>query len=285
MKRTPLATKIIARRAEATNEQEDSNELDISNAPASVAPSSSGRTGSGRVKSQPLVEDQLPSSSSISSSSSSSSSNSSWNWVPPREPSRILDDEVIPVISGVLLTSEDIVTALNAQGAENVVIIPLKPKLDSISEFVVATGRSTRHLRKMSDSIVTALKSRNIRQAIGYKGAEGEKDDDWLLIDCHNLVVHLMLPATRKAIDLEAHWLTDANARPHITFSHNEDAYEKSFESLLEKYPVPEDYNASAESYGAVKEEQKALPVSGERERGVQSNSNKKHLPQHIRRL
>jgi ribosome-associated protein len=207
--------------------------------------------------------------------------------VPPREPSRTLDDEVIPVLPGVLLTTDDISTALTAQGAENVVVIPLKPKLDSISEFVVATGRSTRHLRKMSDSIVTALKSRNLRQALGYKGAEGEKDDDWLLIDCHNVVVHLMLPGTRKAIDLEAHWSTDQNARPSVTFSHNEDAYEKSFESLLEQYPVPDNYNASADSYGVVKEEQN-VPLGGrdrERERGVQSNSNKKLLPQHIRRL
>jgi hypothetical protein len=28
---------------------------------------------------------------------------------------------------------------------------------------------------------------------MGSKGAEGEKDDDWLLVDCHNIVVHLMV--------------------------------------------------------------------------------------------
>lgn len=29
---------------------------------------------------------------------------------------------------------------------------------------------------------------------MGRKGAEGEKDDDWLAVDCFDLVVHFMMP-------------------------------------------------------------------------------------------
>ena len=63
-----------------------------------------------------------------------------WNWVPPREPTQVNDDEVIPVIDGTYLTAQEITTALAAQGAENVVVVPLQPKIETIAEFVIASG-------------------------------------------------------------------------------------------------------------------------------------------------
>ena len=80
--------------------------------------------------------------SSVASSSSSPLPNPSWNWVPPRiqSTSTTAENEVIPVLPGILLTSTEIQVSLQAQGAENVLIIPLNPKLESIGEFVVATG-------------------------------------------------------------------------------------------------------------------------------------------------
>lgn len=42
--------------------------------------------------------------------------------------------------------------------------------------------------------MTTQLRSRKLKQAMGRKGAEGEKDDDWLAVDCYDLVVHFMLP-------------------------------------------------------------------------------------------
>ena len=30
--------------------------------------------------------------------------------------------------------------------------------------------------------------------ALGITGAEGEPDDDWLVVDCFNCAVHFMLP-------------------------------------------------------------------------------------------
>lgn len=31
---------------------------------------------------------------------------------------------------------------------------------------------------------------------LGATGAEGDKDDDWLLVDCGTFLVHVMLPGT-----------------------------------------------------------------------------------------
>ena len=59
--------------------------------------------------------------------------------------------------------------------------------------FTNIAGRSSRHLRKMADSIVSALKARRLNQALGCQGAEGEKNDDWLLIG-RNVSTLIFLP-------------------------------------------------------------------------------------------
>lgn len=169
-----------------------------------------------------------------------------WSWVPPSNLSDAHEgDEVIPIKPRTFLTSAEVRAALERLGGEDVAVIALPEKLDTIAEFVLVSGRSGRQIRKMADAIVQAvrppslppspppcphssasllsshpahtsprtsaphtrpqLKSRSL-QVPGATGAEGERDDDWLLIDCGTLVVHLMLPATRLGLDLEGHW-------------------------------------------------------------------------------
>ena len=45
-------------------------------------------------------------------------------------------------------------------------------------------------------------------------------------------------------MDLEEHWSKDEDERPSAAFSHNPEVYERRFEEQLDKYPVPEEYNA-----------------------------------------
>jgi hypothetical protein len=80
---------------------------------------------------------------------------------------------------------------------------------------------------------------------VGYSGAEGAKNDDWLAIDCYNIGVHLLLANTRKALDIESHLLSEH--KPSLPSHKDEKEYDEAFDRLLEKYPVPEDYNPAAE--------------------------------------
>lgn len=131
------------------------------------------------------------------SSTSSSVGSESWNWIPPRkhgESNELSEHDVtIPVIKNQLLTTAEIEKALELQGGKNIVSMDIKGNLDTIKQFVIVTGRSSRHMRKMADTIVSALKSRNLRMAPGYTGVEGDKDDDWMVVDCHDIVVNFML--------------------------------------------------------------------------------------------
>lgn len=82
-----------------------------------------------------------------------------WSWIPPRNSADGAGegDAIIPVQTGVYLSSSEIKTALEKQGGERVVVLNLPEGMDNIRKYVVVSGRSTKHLRKMADSIVAAV--------------------------------------------------------------------------------------------------------------------------------
>jgi len=204
----------------------------------------------GKVDVTPVVEAvSMPKSLGVEDSATLQST---WSWVPPRrdvdgqlKPEAMReDDEVIAVIKGVLLEPEEIQEALTKLGGEDAVVVKLKQRMDTITAMVFVTGRSTRHLRKMADIVVKALKARGLKQATGSTGAEGEKDDDWLLVDCYNCVVHFMLVKTRTSLELEKHWSMDE--RPSMPARAGRVGlrdYEDAYEILLEQHPIPDDYD------------------------------------------
>ena len=71
---------------------------------------------------------------------------------------------------------------------------------------------------------------------------------------------------TREALKLEEHLLT--KDKPYVKYSRNEEEYDKEMDRLLEKYPVPENYNVqtdfpSSNSTGSKKKKKKKLDNDG----------------------
>ena len=169
-----------------------------------------------------------------------------WAWVPPKRTHTGTevrgDKDVIPVKMDTLLSRDEVEQALTSMGGIDVVSVPLKNKMMNIKEFTIVSGTSIRHIRKMSDAVVRALKSRNIHKAMGFTGAEGAKDDDWLLIDCYDRIVHIMLPHTRDQLNMEEHW-GGADSMPVAPpIKPSSDEYDFYMEQLLDKYPAPEEW-------------------------------------------
>lgn len=50
--------------------------------------------------------------------------------------------------------------------------------------------------------VFVQMKARNWKQASGTAGIEGEKNDEWQLVDCNNFLVHLLLPSKLFEISL-----------------------------------------------------------------------------------
>ncbi len=76
-------------------------------------------------------------------------------------------------------------------------------KMTSMTSYmVVASAKSNRQTKAIADNVRTSLKEK------GYEihGTEGDKSGEWVLVDLHDIVVHIMVPATRAYYNLEQLW-------------------------------------------------------------------------------
>lgn len=95
-----------------------------------------------------------------------------------------------------------ILKSLEADKAEDILVIDLEGKADFAFYVVIASGRSSRHISSMADSVADKLKS----TGIDHIGIEGKAVGDWILIDAHNVVIHLFRPEVRENYEIEKIW-------------------------------------------------------------------------------
>ena len=82
-------------------------------------------------------------------------------------------------------------------------------KLTNMTSYmIVASATSSRQAKAIGDNVREKMKEK------GYniRGTEGEKEGEWVLVDLNDIVVHIMVPATRAYYNLEQLW-GDAEAR------------------------------------------------------------------------
>ena len=68
--------------------------------------------------------------------------------------------------------------------------------------FIIAQGRSTRHVQGMANKMKRELS----RQRIKCRSIEGEEEGKWILLDFEDVVVHLFYEPVRAFYDLEGLW-------------------------------------------------------------------------------
>ncbi len=86
-------------------------------------------------------------------------------------------------------------------------------KLTSMTNYmIVASANSSRQAKAVADNVREKLKEK------GYaiRGTEGEKEGEWVLVDLDDIVVHIMVPATRAYYNLEQLWGEAETRRSHI---------------------------------------------------------------------
>ena len=99
-----------------------------------------------------------------------------------------------------------VLKALDDMKAKDVVVIDVRPRTSITDDLVFASGTSTRPVKSIADEVVKAAKAINMPPI----GVEGEREGEWVLVDLADVVVHVMLPATREFYGLERLWSSAA---------------------------------------------------------------------------
>lgn len=109
---------------------------------------------------------------------------------------------------------EGIVTAaLEDMKAVNVKVMDVRGLTDIADVMVVASGNSDRHVRSIADRVIEKAKESGVRPL----GVEGAREGEWVLVDLHDVVLHVMLPRVREFYSLERMWEMDSSAVANAT--------------------------------------------------------------------
>lgn len=95
-----------------------------------------------------------------------------------------------------------IVNALENLKAKDIAVVDVSDRTTVTDFMIIASGTSNRHVRSIAEQVVTESKAQGIRAP----GVEGGANSDWVLVDMGDVVVHVMLPATREFYDIERFW-------------------------------------------------------------------------------
>ncbi len=106
----------------------------------------------------------------------------------------------IPVDTEVLTA---IVTgALEDRKARSITVLDVRDLTDVTDVMVVASGRSTRHVKATAEHLIERSRAAGCRPL----GVEGLREGEWVLVDLGDLVLHVMTPETRETYQLEKLW-------------------------------------------------------------------------------
>ncbi len=108
----------------------------------------------------------------------------------PREPSTPLAEPI-----------DQVVDAARDKKAGNLLVLDLRRANAFTDYFVICSGRSTRQVQAIAESIEARLKK------IGRRPAHIEgAGTDWVLIDCFDCIIHVFTPKARDFYALERLW-------------------------------------------------------------------------------
>ena len=95
-----------------------------------------------------------------------------------------------------------IVDALEDVKGQDIKVFNTEHLSDMFERVIVASGTSNRQTRALASSVVEKVK-----EAGGYiVSVEGEDAGEWVLVDCGEVVVHILQPTFRAYYNLEEIW-------------------------------------------------------------------------------
>lgn len=107
---------------------------------------------------------------------------------------------------------KSIIKAVQDKKAENIVSLDLRKIPEAVADFfVICEANNQPQIRAIAEEVEFQIKTKCGENPYHH---EGKENLQWVLIDYVNIVVHVMLPETRKFYKLEELW-SDAVLEEH----------------------------------------------------------------------
>ena len=105
-----------------------------------------------------------------------------------------------------------IINAIQEKKGENIISLDLRKVNEAVADFfIICEANNQPQVRAISEFVEMEMKEKCDEYPYRH---EGMKNLQWVLIDYINVVVHVMLPETRKFYKLEEMW-SDAVANEY----------------------------------------------------------------------
>ena len=101
-----------------------------------------------------------------------------------------------------------VLAALEDMKAVNVKLLDVRGLTDITDAMIVASGNSDRHVRAIAERVLEKTREAGRRPL----GVEGTRDNEWVLVDLQDVLVHVMLPRVREFYAIEQLWETPVAA-------------------------------------------------------------------------
>ena len=94
------------------------------------------------------------------------------------------------------------VAALEEIKAQDIQVLDVRKMTSMCDSMIIASAQSTRQVKAIAVNVRDRLKE----AGAPIIGVEGEEASEWVLVDCGDIVVHVMQPAVRAHYKLEELW-------------------------------------------------------------------------------
>jgi len=99
--------------------------------------------------------------------------------------------------------AHDIVDAVDAKKAENIILLDLRPDAVIADYFIICTGNSDRQIKALGEHVREVIKDKHGKLPAS---TEGKSESGWLLMDYGDVILHIFGESERRYYDLEGLW-------------------------------------------------------------------------------